>query len=448
MTRRLVVVGDTLLDRDVTGRVDRVCPDAPVPVLDEAATRSRPGGAGLAAVLAAADGRPVTLVTALAHDRAGDELRRLLAAADVRVVDLGTAGGTAEKIRLRAEGQSLLRLDRGGPPGPVGPPPMELAGELARAGAVLVADYGRGVTARPELRAQLEATRRPLVWDPHPRSGAPVPGATVATPNRAELVAFSGGGPLETTASVVARARQLRRRWRAAALAVTLGAEGAVVVGGDGPPLWAPAPPVTAVDVCGAGDRFAAGCAVHLADGAVPSEAVVAAVGEAAAWVAGDPGGADPGATGDARALAASVRHGGGTVVAAGGCFDLLHAGHVRLLRSARALGDCLVVCLNSDASVRRLKGAPRPLVPAEDRRAVLEALGCVDGVVVFDEDTPAAALRALRPHTFVKGGDYTGARLPEEEVMAEWGGQVVVLPYLDGRSTSGLVRRAAAPAP
>jgi rfaE bifunctional protein nucleotidyltransferase chain/domain len=138
------------------------------------------------------------------------------------------------------------------------------------------------------------------------------------------------------------------------------------------------------------------------------------------------------------------VRARGGTVVATGGCFDLLHAGHVATLEAARALGDCLVVCLNSDASVRRLKGPDRPLVGEQDRARVLRALRCVDAVLVFGEDEPGAALQQLRPDLWVKGGDYSGTRLPEADVLAEWGGRAVVLPYLQGRSTTGLVRAAA----
>jgi rfaE bifunctional protein nucleotidyltransferase chain/domain len=139
--------------------------------------------------------------------------------------------------------------------------------------------------------------------------------------------------------------------------------------------------------------------------------------------------------------LVARVRAAGGTVVATGGCFDLLHAGHVASLRSARSLGDCLVVCVNSDASVRRLKGPTRPLVPVADRVQVLEALSCVDAVLVFDEDSPAELLDRLRPDLWVKGGDYAGVELPEQAVLRSWGGQAVVLPYLEGRSTTGLVR-------
>jgi rfaE bifunctional protein nucleotidyltransferase chain/domain len=146
----------------------------------------------------------------------------------------------------------------------------------------------------------------------------------------------------------------------------------------------------------------------------------------------------------DAVRLAQTVRAAGGTVVATGGCFDLLHAGHVNTLAAARRLGDCLIVCLNSDRSVRRLKGPSRPLVPQADRAAVLAALSCVDAVEMFDEDTPAEVLRNLRPHVWVKGGDYEGVRLPEADVLAEWGGRAFVLPYLDGHSTTRLIKEAA----
>ena len=147
--------------------------------------------------------------------------------------------------------------------------------------------------------------------------------------------------------------------------------------------------------------------------------------------------------TAAARALVDRVRAAGGTVVASGGCFDLLHAGHSRALAAARALGDCLVVLLNSDASVRRLKGPQRPVTPAAERAELLAALGCVDAVVVFEEDDPCTVLGGLRPDLWVKGGDYSGLDLAEADVVRRHGGQAVVLPYLDGHSTTALVARA-----
>jgi rfaE bifunctional protein nucleotidyltransferase chain/domain/rfaE bifunctional protein kinase chain/domain len=485
MTRApLVVVGDALLDRDLEGRAGRLAPDAPVPVVDDPAERRRPGGAALAATLAARlDGRAVVLVTALADDEAGAALRELLELAGVEVVDLGLAGRTPEKIRVRADGHSLLRLDRATRPGRVGPLGPAGRRALAGAGAVLVADYGRGVAAEPGVRAALAGLprRRPLVWDPHPRGPAPVPGARLATPNRAEAAGFVPEVDGDDLAAVTARARLLAERWAAAGIAVTLGPRGALLVEGAGAPMVLPATPAPGGDPCGAGDRFAATAAGLLADGALPSEAVAAAVAAATTFVTTGgattvrigPVGVDaahphppapappvgerspsPGAVGSvvhsppdsspmerALALVAAVRTQGGTVVATGGCFDLLHAGHVATLRAARALGDCLVVCLNSDDSVRRLKGLERPLVPEVDRVAVLEALGCVDAVVPFDERTPEAVLQRLRPDVFAKGGDYALADLPEAALLATWGGQAVVLPYLEGRSTTQLMK-------
>ncbi|MDQ1122614.1 rfaE bifunctional protein nucleotidyltransferase chain/domain [Microbacterium trichothecenolyticum] len=142
---------------------------------------------------------------------------------------------------------------------------------------------------------------------------------------------------------------------------------------------------------------------------------------------------------GDALAVVRAARARGGTVIATGGCFDLLHAGHARTLAAARALGDCLVVCLNSDDSVRRLKGAERPIMTQHDRRDLLLALECVDAVVVFDESTPEAVLRQLTPDVWVKGGDYVASDLPETAVVAEWGGRTVTVPYHPGRSTTAL---------
>jgi rfaE bifunctional protein nucleotidyltransferase chain/domain len=187
----------------------------------------------------------------------------------------------------------------------------------------------------------------------------------------------------------------------------------------------------------------------RLADGALVSEAVSEAVAPATEFVASggaaalQPGVATP--DGDAEAVAAHVRGAGGTVVAAGGCFDLVHAGHVRMLESARALGDCLIVCLNSDRSVRRLKGPGRPVVRAADRAAVLSALRCVDAVAIFDEMTPVEILGRLRPHLWAKGGDYGARDLPEAAALEPWGGRAVILPYVAGRSTTRILETAGA---
>ncbi|WP_216207412.1 PfkB family carbohydrate kinase [Amycolatopsis aidingensis] len=457
--RPLVVLGDTFLDVDLEGSAERLCPEAPVPVLEVHQTWQRPGGAGLAALLAARSATRVVLVTALGTDAAGTRLGELLRG-EVELLPLPLAGGTVCKTRARAAGQSMLRLDHGqGRAAERAPVPgLELA--LRTAGAVLVADYGRGVAAHPEIRRLLTeiAPRTPVVWDPHPRGSAPVRGARLATPNESEAAGFA---PAEAD-----QARALRHRWSCAAVAVTQGARGALLAGpGGGAARRVPVPADATVaapartDTCGAGDRFAAAAAAALLEGQSLSEAVAAAVGAAARFVGA--GGAaalsvraDGGPHGTAPAgqaprgetafeLVDRVRHAGGRVVATGGCFDLLHPGHLGLLRRARALGDALVVCVNSDDSVRRLKGPGRPIVPAADRARLLAELESVDAVVVFDEPSPAALLDRLRPDFWVKGGDYTGSELPEAAVLRRHGGEVVLVPLVGGYSTTGLLATA-----
>ncbi|GKQ41524.1 D-glycero-beta-D-manno-heptose 1-phosphate adenylyltransferase [Streptomyces sp. A012304] len=451
----LLVVGDALLDHDLCGRAERLAPDAPVPVVSEARRTTRPGGAALAAALAASDGRPVTLVTALGDDEASASLVRLLADR-VRVVRLPLTGALSRKTRILAGGTPLLRLDDG--EGRAREATDEARRAVAEAGAVLVADYGRGTAEVLREALASAAARVPVVWDPHPRGGPPVPGARLVTPSASEARAFAGGEPpagggdLRTAAS---DAGALVRAWRAVSVAVTLGGRGALLSHGE-TPLLVPSPVTAEGDACGAGDRFAATAAGLLADGELTETAVREAVHAATRYVAEggvrslaahDPDAvpaADGEPTEDALRTAARVRAAGGTVVAAGGCFDLLHAGHVALLQAARRTGDCLVVCVNSDASVRRRKGGGRPLVPVADRIRVLRALECVDAVAVFDEDTPERLLGELRPHIWAKGGDYALQRLPEASLVESWGGQVVLFPYLDGRSTTGLAEKAA----
>ncbi|MBW3652124.1 MAG: D-glycero-beta-D-manno-heptose 1-phosphate adenylyltransferase [Actinobacteria bacterium] len=472
----MVVVGDALLDRDVEGSVERLAPDAPVPVVEEREVCVRPGGAGLAALLAARGGRDVTLVTALGDDRAGVELRAALESGGVDVVDLGLRGATPEKVRVRSGGRSLLRLDRGGGAAAVGA--LSAAGRAAIewAGVVLVADYGRGIAAEPTVREALSAIAGhvPVVWDPHSRGPAPVPGVALVTPNADEAAHFAseheGGG----TSVAAARAVALARRWRAQRVCVTRGGLGALVAAEDGTVMAFPAEAIAGGDSCGAGDRFASRAAELLADGADVLAAVAGAVAAATTFV--EAGGAasvrtapyraggaatstlEPSALAatpprrrggsggpqDAADVVARTRAAGGVVVATGGCFDLLHTGHVRTLEAARELGDCLVVLLNSDASVKRLKGPARPVVGEQDRAAVLRALRCVDAVLVFEQDTPVAALERVRPDIWVKGGDYAVEDLPEADAVASWDGRIVLLPYLDGRSTTKLIQEAA----
>jgi D-beta-D-heptose 7-phosphate kinase/D-beta-D-heptose 1-phosphate adenosyltransferase len=386
----------------------------------------------------------VTLLTAVAEDDAARVIVDALERKGVGVRAGRRSGATPEKIRVRALGQSLVRLDRGD----AAPAAVELPRDgLDDADAILVSDYGGGMTFDRAVRAWLStAIHRgiPVVWDPHPRGADPVPGC-VATPNRKEAAAASGR-PTATIQGTFACARVLRDRWDAGAVAITMGADGVVLSEPGGQHLVS-APSVDAVDVCGAGDRFASSTALRLARGLRLRDAIEEAVADAAlavsqAWpwqegpsaFGSDPRGADP--------VIAGSGSGRPITVATSGCFDLLHAGHVRMLRAARSLGDRLVVCLNDDGSVRRLKGPGRPIVPAEERAELLLALDCVDEVFSFSEDTPLQLLQRIRPDIYTKGADYRLEDIPEAGPLATWGGETVILPFVEGRSTTELIAR------
>ncbi|MBB6121895.1 PfkB family carbohydrate kinase [Nocardiopsis algeriensis] len=454
MTARgpVVVVGDALLDADLRGESFRDCPDAPAPVLEGTSAWYRPGGAALAAHRARSDGRDVVLVTALGRDPAAETLAGILGSG-IRLVGMPLLERTPVKTRIQANGRTVARMDEGSG-GRAEPAPAEVLERVLRqASAVLVSDYGYGLVGQRAVRDVLAECvgRVPVVWDPHPRGADPVLGTHLATPNAAEA---GVGGNLPDEA--LDRARELAGRWGVRSVAVTLGGNGAAWADGSGGRGHVPGEPVPGpVDTCGAGDAFAAACTAALADGGSAGEAVRAGVAAASAFVAEGGAGAyalpDPGLGSvrplpgqgpDAAEVADRARRRGERLVATGGCFDLLHAGHIDLLRRARRLGDRLVVLINGDASVRALKGEGRPVVGAYDRARVLSALDCVDAVEVFDETTPVRALERLRPDVWVKGGDYDVESLPETPVVRRAGGAVVTVPLVPGHSTTGLITR------
>ncbi|MBT2513785.1 PfkB family carbohydrate kinase [Arthrobacter sp. ISL-30] len=454
---KIAVVGDVLLDVDMFGDADRLSPDAPVPVVDVQETVHRPGGAGLVASMLAEDGEEVQLITALSTDEWAGKIRAALAGVSITAAPL--LGPTPVKTRVRASGQAVVRIDTGCRIVPVPEFSEEMLYSLDSVDAIVVADYGRGITRNALLRSRLEqlAPRIPIVWDPHPSGTTPVPGVAAVTPNASEAAKFSGI-PARGTTSAAAAAERLMERWVSSSVVVTLGGMGALLLeqpaqglpaGSPSVPQVLPAPRTVVDDPCGAGDRFAASLALRLAAHEALPAAVQAAVEEAAHFlslggVAHSSYPEEPEAMSDefglsAADLARRVRAQQGTVVATGGCFDLVHAGHVRTLEAARKLGDCLIVCLNSDDSVRRLKGPDRPVISLNDRVELLMALKCVDAVAVFDEDTPERILAELRPHLWIKGGDYAGTRLPESELLEQWGGRTITLPHHPARSTTKL---------
>lgn len=413
----VTVIGDALLDRDILGRGARRLADADAPVIDVDNEVSAPGGGALTALAVSGLGCPTTFVTALGDDEAGATVRCRLERAGVEVIDLHLDGPTPEKTRLRHHGEVVARIDRGGARSAIGPVTATAIDAVTAADGVLVSDYGRGMAAHLTLIGAL-APETPVVWDPHPNGGRPGPQVWLATPNLGEAQGFLDAPDLAPEFL----ATELARRWTCH-VAVTCGANGAVTSDGVSS-TWCPTKPVTG-DPCGAGDWFAAAATRALASGSSILDAVAAGCAAAGAWIARPPAPDRP------------------VIVATSGCFDILHTGHLELLRHARSLGDRLVVLLNSDASVRRLKGPDRPVNGEHDRAAMLLGIGCVDEVRVFDASTPVDELHRLRPDVYVKGDEYRARRIPEETALADWGGRLVHVPMLAGRSTTAVIRRA-----
>jgi D-beta-D-heptose 7-phosphate kinase / D-beta-D-heptose 1-phosphate adenosyltransferase len=446
----IVVIGDALLDVDLRGETYRTCPDASAPVVEHTVRRHRPGGAALTArLLSEHAGVDVVLLTALGTDSAAAEVARGLGP-EVTLVTPSPRGHTPTKTRIQTGAGTVARVDEGCEPGFEWSGDSDVHALIREASAVLVSDYGLGMTGQEAVRDALARVvgRVPLVWDPHPKGSPPVPGTDLVTPNESESF-LVGPGASDTPAD---RAGVLVDRWSANAVTVTLGERGAVWSDRRGARGRTASPPVrTPADTCGAGDAFAAACTVSLASNPDVHTAVCAGVRAATAFVGrGAAGGHAPAETGRGPAVGLhapspvteAVRRGGGRVVATGGCFDVLHAGHVDLLRRARALGDHLVVLLNDDSSVHALKGEGRPVMPQHDRIRVLSALDCVDSVVLFDDRTPIRTLERLRPDVWVKGGDYEPDLLPETPVVRGAGGEVVTVPLLAGRSSTRLIDR------
>ena len=470
---RIVVVGDALIDGWLTGPAHRLGRDAPVPVVEVDSSSTAPGGAANVAANLAALGADVELVTVFGDDTDGRELRASLAAAGVgldhAVVELGRA--TPAKRRLVVAGQAVARYDT------ACDAPVRRSTEAALADAVgaavpgadavLVADYGLGVCSE-RLRRRLARARRPLlVVDAHDLApwaelhpDAVTPSAGEAAPLLGERVPPADGHRLEWA---VARHEALRAATGGAEVLLTLDVDGAVRLG-EGPPLHRPAGQAAPdACACGAGDTFVAAWTAARAAGAEP-ELALSFAQSAADVVVGlnavdGPGTAvcsadaltarlaatDRGRVLEHRDLLAALaehRRAGHRIVFTNGCFDVLHRGHVAYLRQARELGDVLVVALNGDDSVARLKGPERPVNPLEDRAGVVGAVDAVDLVTAFHEDTPVDLIAQVRPDVYAKGGDYTPQMLPETPVVERLGGEVRVLDYLSDHSTTAIVSR------
>jgi len=459
---RIVVIGDALLDRWWAGSADRISREAPAPVVRIADRADVPGGAANTAMNLAALGADVALVGAIGDDAGGAALAALLDAAGVDTAGLVRVPGlaTTVKTRIAGGGQVLVRLDDGDAV------EGDAAALVARAAlaatadadAELVCDYGIGSAGAVVRDALATRVSRPpvTVVDAHDLAPWSVVRPTAVTPNAGETERLLGLplGPDRVEAAELLR-DDLLAATGAAGVVVTLDRDGTVVHAEDGTTRTVahPAPDAMAN---GAGDTFAAALTLALAAGEpLPNAAVVA-------QLAADVVVREPGTSVCSRAaLVATVegplrvlgidaleaaleahRRAGRRIVFTNGCFDVLHVGHTTYLKQARQLGDVLVVAVNDDASVRRLKGPGRPINGAADRAGVLAELACVDHVVVFGSDTAVPLLERLRPDVYAKGGDYTPEMLEETPTVEAYGGEVAILGYVSAHSTSGIIAR------
>jgi len=464
---RVLVVGDVMLDRHVHGHVRRISPEAPVPVVGLLGEVCTPGGAGNVAAGLAGLGCRATLAGLVGPDDEGARLRESLAAKGVDRLELveGPGLATVSKTRILSEAhQQLLRLDRDGDRSAFAAREADL---LARVlplvpehSSVVLADYEKGAITPGVARAVIAACRRhgvPCVVDPKKADFAPYAGATIVTPNLLEAER-TVGRPLPDDEEAGRAAEELRRALNLDAMLVTRGPQG-MTLASEGGVRHVAAVTRDVSDVTGAGDTVVAVLAACLGDGwgladacrlantaagiavSRPGTYVVQAGELQAAW-----GGLSPkvlGREAAARVLAEARRR-GRRIVFTNGCFDILHAGHLACLEGARRLGDLLVVGLNSDASVRGLKGPSRPVINQDNRAGLLAGLACVDVVVVFDEPTPVALIERLEPDVLVKGGDYALDQIAGADLVLARGGRVVAIPMVPGLSTTAILDRKA----
>ena len=467
---RILVLGDLMMDHYVHGDAERISPEAPIQVLRVAQEEERLGGAGAVANNLVALGARVDLVGAVGRDASGEALLSLLKDIGVGIGGIRRLSRRPTTIKTRFVGraqhripQQVLRVDRedARPVDDRTEAALAKAVEvrLARADVLVVSDYAKGVVTPRLCQMAIRAARRrkrPVLVDPiRGNDYSQYRGATVLTPNRMETE-MATGRPITDDGSLRGITRELLRRLNIDALAVTLDKEGAYLVRRGRPGVRVPTRPRNVFDNAGAGDMFISALSIAVASGA-PLEDAVALANVAGGLevekfgvqtVSREEIATDLMATGGKlrrlKELQADLqrdRRNGLKIVFTNGCFDLLHHGHVEYLEFARSQGDRLVVGLNSDASVRRLKGAARPLVPQAQRARVLAGLVAVDYIVIFNEDTPARLIRAVRPDVLVKGEDWKQRGVVGTEFVQSYGGRVVLAPVVDQASTSDLIR-------
>lgn len=459
---RVLVVGDIMLDRYWYGGTSRISPEAPVPVVKVSQIEDRPGGAANVALNISALGTAAILVGRTGQDEAASVLQQQLASAGIKAeFEQSNQVPTITKLRVISRHQQLLRMDfeESFNPLPQGALAARVEANLSGAGAVILSDYGKGTLSDPRALIQLaNAAGVPVLVDPKGTQFEKYRGATLLTPNLGEFEAVVGA--CHTEAEIVEKGLALIAKLELKALLVTRSEQGMTLLRPGQPELHLPALAREVYDVTGAGDTVIAVLAAALASGS-PIEQAVALSNIAASIVVGKLGTASVsgpelraatlggpeagfGVMTEAQLIIAleAARQRGEKVVFTNGCFDILHAGHVGYLEQARKLGDRLIVALNGDASVKRLKGPGRPINPLERRMAVMAGLEAVDWVTWFDDDTPERLLGLFKPDILVKGGDYGKEQVVGWEIVEGYGGKVQALDFLDNCSTTAIVEK------
>jgi D-beta-D-heptose 7-phosphate kinase/D-beta-D-heptose 1-phosphate adenosyltransferase len=458
----ITVIGDVMLDRFWSGASRRVSPEAPVPVVNVSGQEDRAGGAGNVAVNLAELGVTVSLVGLCGDDEHARALRSCVESAGVRWNVMPCKADTIVKLRVLSRNQQLLRMDFEETLAPYANDLFLRYAQqhLADADLVILSDYAKGTLelVQPLLAYCREAGKRTLV-DPKGTDFERYRGATLMTPNLSELEAVVG--PCDTDEALVEKAGNLRATLELDAILVTRSEAGMTLIERDGPAQHLTASAQEVFDVTGAGDTVIAVMAGGLSAGLSMADAaryanhaagvVVAKLGTASvtpeelehAISDRDLDSFDRRPSEDeVLSRLAKCRAAGQRIVMTNGCFDLLHPGHIRYLQQAAKLGDLLIVAVNDDDSVRRLKGAGRPVNTVEDRMAVLAALEAVDFVLPFSEDTPERLIDLVAPDTLVKGGDYTVEQIAGHESVLARGGDVIILDFVPGHSTTEMIER------
>lgn len=462
----VLVIGDVMLDSYLVGKSDRLCQEAPVPVVAVHQRQDFPGGAANTAANVAGLGATVYLLSVVGCDSEGERLQQVLAELEITSDHLITSDDrqTLAKQRVMANSQLIVRFDQGSTEILSQSLEKTLIDRLTQlfpqCDAVIISDYRYGIlTPRiiqrlAILQAQLPRT---IVVDTKQLSAYQAVDVTAIKPNYDEAIQLLGLAKqsCDRAEQIALYSDRLLQLTGAKIVAVTLDAEGAIVFEQEQATFRTTAQPAPQQQTSGAGDTFMATLTLALASH-IPTHMAAFIAAAATAVVVQQPGTTQCSATAlyqslkgqdkqihDRSELAACVqhyRHQNRRIVFTNGCFDLLHPGHISYLAQAKALGDVLIIGVNSDESVRQLKGRDRPINALADRLTLLSALTCVDHVIPFAELTPDQLIQVIRPHVFVKGGDYTRETLPEAALVEALGGTVKILPYIHARSTSRLI--------